>query len=339
VQPLVTIDARDAYSPQLRGWGRYARYLVDALGSGGFEGLELRVLGSGRGGPEVLFEQLKLPVVLRRNGAALVHATNCFLPLVRPCPGVVTVQDLAFEAWPNDFVARTRIKYRVLARLAAWWAERIICPSAFTRADMCARWGVDAAKVRVIPLAAALPICAENPPEGPYLLAVGDLRRKKNLEQLVGAFVSLRRREGIPHRLVLAGVDSGLGPALREQAAGEPLALTGYIGDAQLDALIRGADVLVHPSLYEGFGLVVLEAMARGTPVLAARATALPEAGGDAAAYFEPEDPDGLTRTLGALLADPGARAELSRKGLARASEFSWQRTARETVGVYRELV
>jgi glycosyltransferase involved in cell wall biosynthesis len=252
---------------------------------------------------------------------------------------VVTIHDLAFEVWPSDFAPRTRLKYRVLARLAARSAERLICPSAHTRDDLIARWGTDGAKVRVIPLAPALASGHAEPPPGPYVLAVGDLRAKKNLEALVRAWLELRHDGVVPHRLVLAGVDSGSGPGLRLLAAGEPLELTGYIDDARLDALIRGADLLVHPSLYEGFGLVVLEAMARGTAVLAARATSLPEAGGDAAAYFDPGDPDDLRGRLAALLASPDARAELAGKGLARAAEFSWARTARETLAVYRELL
>ena len=115
--------------------------------------------------------------------------------------------------------------------------------------------------------------------------------------------------------------------------------LTGYLDDAQMDALLRGAELLVHPSLYEGFGLVVVEAMLRGTPVLAARAGALPETGGEAAAYFDPGEPDALRDQLARLLADEPARAELSSRGRARAAEFSWERTARETVAVYRKLL
>jgi glycosyltransferase involved in cell wall biosynthesis len=336
---MVAIDARDGFGPELRGWGRYARCLVDALRASPPDGFSLRVLESGGGGPEVLFEEVKLPVLLRRSRASLVHTTNCFLPLIRPCPGLVTVHDLAFEVWPRDFAPVTLVKYRVLARLAARSAQRVICPSVYTADDVCSRWGVARDRVRVIPEAPALPRGDLEPPAGPYLLAVGDLRAKKNLEALVRAFVSLRRSDGIPHRLVLCGVDTGAGAALSALSAGEPVELTGYVDDARLDALIRGAELLVHPSLYEGFGLVVLEAMARGTPVLAARATALPETGGEAAAYFDPDEAGGLERVLREVLGDAALRERLARDGFARAGEFSWGRTARETAAVYRELL
>lgn len=339
---LITIDARDADGPQLRGWGRYERCLLEALRRIDPPDLELDAITEPGWGPEVLFEQLGLPVRLRRQGAALVHATNCFLPLVRSCPGVVTIQDLAFEAWPSDFLARTRWKYRLIARAAARSAQRIICPSDFTRNDLAARYGVDPAKVRMIPLAPALPVTDRPAPAGPYVIAVGDLRQKKNLRSLVGAFADLHRRGQIPHRLVLAGVDSGEGPELRALAGAAPVQLTGYVSDPELDALIRGADVLVHPSLYEGFGLVVLEAMARGVPVLAARATALPQTGAEAALYFDPGQDGGsgaLAEALGPLLADPEARTERALAGRAWAAGFSWERTARATLAVYRELV
>ncbi len=338
---LITIDARDAAGPQLRGWGRYARCLLAALERIAAPGLELDALTSPGRGPEVLFEQISLPLHLRRRRSAVVHATNCFLPLLRSCPGVVTIQDLAFEAWPSDFVPRTRWKYRGFTRAAAHSAQRIICPSEFTRDDLGTRYGVDPARVRVIPLAPALPLTDGPPPPGPYIVAVGDLRQKKNLRALVGAFAGLHRSEQIPHRLVLVGVDSGEGTSLRAIAGSAPVKLTGYVSDAELDALIRGAEVLVHPSLYEGFGLVVLEAMARGVPVVAARATALPQTGGEAALYFDPSQDGGaaaLQDVLQPLLADPEARASRARAGLAWVSGFSWEATARATIEVYREL-
>jgi glycosyltransferase involved in cell wall biosynthesis len=339
--PLIAIDARDAFAPELRGWGRYELELVRALRAGGGEGLDLLVLERGGRGPEVLFEQVKLPWTLLRARAAVIHALNCWLPLVRPCAGVVTIQDLAFEDWPEDFDPITGRKYRAIVPLAARSAQRIICPSDFTRDDVCLRYGVTEGKVRVIPLAPALAPGELEPPPGPYLLGIGDLRAKKNFGALVRAFVALRRERGIAHRLVLAGVDSGEGAELRRLAGSEPVELTGYVSDERLDALLRGAELLVHPSLYEGFGLVLLEAMARGTPVIAARATALPETGGDAAAYFDARGDGGaehLREVLGTLLADPGERAAMAERGRERAALFSWERTARETAAVYHEL-
>jgi glycosyltransferase involved in cell wall biosynthesis len=332
VTVLVAIDARDATGPQLRGWGRYAQCLLRALPG---QGVAFEAITNGWRGPEVAFEQLGLPMRLWRQRPGVMHSTNCFLPLMRPCPGVVTIHDLAFETWPADFAPRTRVKYRYFARRAAHSAERVICPSQFTADDVCARYGVAAEKVVVIPEAPALPVGDEPAPGGPYVLAVGDLRQKKNLAALVDAFVSLRPE----HRLVLAGLDSGEGPHLRALARDARVELTGYVSDGELDALIRGADLLVHPSLYEGFGLVVLEAMVRGTPVLAARATALPQTGGDAAAYFDPQEPGSLRHELEALMRDAERRDQLARRGCEWAANFSWERVAGATAAVYRELL
>jgi glycosyltransferase involved in cell wall biosynthesis len=347
--PQAVIDARDGYAPQLRGWGRYARCLSEALmrlSANDLGGLDLTVIADGGWGPEVLFEQLKLPLLLRRRRAALVHSLDCFLPLARPCPGVVTIHDLAFEEPASDMARRTRLKYRTLARRAARSAERLICPSHFTREDICSRYGVDPARVRVIPEAPALPgpgnpDPSQPPPqrEAPYILAVGDLRPKKNLPVLVSAHATLWREGLREHRLVLAGLDAGEAGRLHDLAGGAPLQLTGYVSDERLDMLIRGADLVVHPSLYEGFGLVLLEAMTRGTPVLAARAGSLPETGGEAAAYFEPDDPDSLARELRRLLTDPGERARRAEAGQAWAARFSWAEAARHTAAVYRELL
>ena len=333
--PTVAFDARDAFAPQLRGWGRYARELLGALQAGG--GVDLEVLRAGGRGPELWWEQVTLPRTLRRGGADLVHAPNCFLPLRRPCPGVVSVLDLAFEAYPDDFAPRTRWKYRTITPRAVRSAERVIAISSFTRDDLVARYGVDAAKVRVVPLAPALPEAlgvgrqALGAAPEPYLLCVGDLRAKKNLRRLVEAYSSLRA-EGLPHRLVLAGADAGEGHAL----AAPGVELLGYVDDQRLDALLRGADALVHPSLYEGFGLVLLEAMARDTPVVAANATALPETAGGAAELCDPHDPTHIARAIQAVLQDPTSYIE---RGRARAKEFSWERTARETKAVYEELL
>jgi glycosyltransferase involved in cell wall biosynthesis len=213
----------------------------------------------------------------------------------------------------------------------------VICVSAYTAADVVRRYGVDEAKIRVIPNAPSLPIGDAPVREdgAPYLLAIGDLRPKKNLRRLVEAHARLRA-EGLEHRLVLAGADSGEGAALRDAPG---VQLTGYLGDAELDALLRGADALVHPSLYEGFGLVLVEAMARGVPVLAARATALPETGGDAAEYFDPLDAADLAAAIRRVVDDARRREDLVRRGRERAAALSWAQTGALTAAVYEELL
>ncbi len=313
----VAMDTRDASGPQPRGWGRYARELAAALRQ--LTDVELRELeGGGWRGPEALWEQIGVPFGAR--GADVLHAPNVFLPLRRPCPGVVTIHDLAFEVFPEDFAPRTRAKFRWLAPRAARSAERVICVSAFTRDDVCARYGIDPAKVRVVHNAPSLTIGTAPVPSGePYLLGVGDLRAKKNWQRLAQAW----RAAHTGHRLVIAGVDSGEGPELR--ALG--VELTGYVDDARLDALMRGAAALVHPSLYEGYGLVVAEALARGVPVAAAQNTALPEAGGDAAVYFDPLDVDAIGAAIGEVLARDPVVPRIR----------TWEQVARETAAVYAE--
>ena len=271
-----------------------------------------------------------MPRILRRERAALVHSPNCFLPLTRPCPGVVTIHDLAWEEHPDDFARTTGWKYRTFVPRVVRSADRVICVSEFTREDVVRRYGVDEEKIRVIGEAPSLAQGDADPPPGPYILAVGDLRRKKNFARLVEAFTRLRG-EGLEHRLVIAGRDAGEGERLG--AAG--VELPGYVPEEQLDALMRGADLLVHPSLYEGFGLVIVEAMARGTPVAAARATALPETGGDAALYFDPFDVRDMADTIRRALADDG----LAERGRARAAGLSWDDAAARTADVYRELM
>lgn len=328
----IAIDYRDAAAERPGGWGRYARELVGALRAGGE--VEVTALTGGRRGPEVAWEQAGLPLAAARRRADVIHAPNCFLPLRRGGrPGVVTVHDLAFEAFPADFAPRTRAKYRWLTPRAARSAERVIAVSAFTRDDLCARYGVDPDRVRVVPNAPALAAGSTPPPPGPYLLGVGDLRAKKNWGRLVAAWRALRAA-GHPHRLIIAGADAGQGAALRAAAGGEPLELPGYVPDDRVDALMRGADALVHPSLYEGFGLVVLEAQARGCPVAVAAGTALPEAGGDAAVTFDPRDTDAVAAAVEDVLQ---RRAELATRGFEHAARFSWARTAAATAAVYRE--
>ena len=316
---LVAFDARDAHRPPLRGWGRYAAELERALPAF----VELEAIREGGMGPEVWFEQVRLPRRLKKSAPDVLHVPNCFLPLRRPCPGVVTVHDLAFEAYPDDFTRATGMKYRALTPRAVRSADRVICVSQFTADDVCARYGIPAGKVRVVPNAPSLPIGdAPLPAAAPYILAIGDLRPKKNLERLVRAW----RSAGTNRRLVVAGLGAAPWPDVDAP---------GFLSDADLDALLRGADLLVHPSLYEGFGLVVAEAMARGVPVACSNATALRELGDGAAELFDPFD---VADIAGALRRALARRDELAMLGLERVAPLSWERTARETAAVYEEV-
>jgi glycosyltransferase involved in cell wall biosynthesis len=320
------VDARDAAHPQLRGWGWYVKALVKALKDQ--PDLEIATVDKGWPGPEALFESIGLP--RRARGSDVLHAPNCFLPLRRPCAGVVTIHDLAFEQYPDDFAPRTRTKYRRWTPRAARSAERVIVPSTFTKDDVVNRYGVDPGKVRVILEAPVIPIGATDPPPGPYILAVGDLRKKKNFTTLARAHARAR----LGHRLIIAGVDAGEAEPIRQAAGGAEIELPGYVSDDQLDALIRGADVVVHPSLYEGFGLILVEAMARGVPIAVANATALPETAGDAAELFDPLDADSLADAIRRALANRDALAAAGRE---RAAGMSWAQAAAATATVYRE--
>lgn len=320
------------------GSGIYVRRLLEALRRLPPSAHELWVLEEGGAGPEMWWEQITLPRALRRRRAALLHAPDSFLPLRRSCPAVLTVHDLAFQAMPEDMPGRTGWKYRTLVPRCARSAQAVICPSQFTAEDVTKRCGVQPERVRVIPEAPALVAGSAPPPPGPYLLSAGDLRPKKNLPRLIEAYRQLRR-EGLEHRLILTGSDQGIGRELEELGDGEPIELTGFVSDERLDALIRGADAVIVPSVYEGFGLIVLEAMARGRPAVLARAGALPETGGDAAVLFDPRDVGDLAAAIRRVVDDREEWRRLAKAGSEHAAQFSWEKTARATVTVYEELL
>jgi glycosyltransferase involved in cell wall biosynthesis len=333
-------DARDALHADLRGWGRYAADLLAALQRR--DDVDVRPHAGGGRLPEIAWEQLGWPARLLDDRPDLLHAPNCFLPLLRPCPGVVTVHDLAFETHPDDFSPRTGWKYRTFTRRAMGSAEAVICVSQATADDVLERYAADPARIHVVPNGPSLPRFAGSAASGgadpPYLLAIGDLRAKKNLERLADAW----RLSGVPHRLVVVGaggaardpatVEGRLAAGLRARG----VELPGYLPDAELDRLLSGADLLVHPSLFEGFGLVVLEAMARGVPVACSDVPSLRETAGGAAELFDPRDVEDIARGITDALARRGV---LGPKGLARAAGFSWDRAAAETVAVYRSVL
>jgi len=290
-----------------------------------------------------------LPEELRRHD--VVHAPN---PVAIPPPGpgqklVVTVHDLAFRPYPRLFPPRWLALYRLGTRRAARRAGAILTPSVSTARDLVRHEKADRERVHVVPLAASLPQGRTDPEQTlrrlkvrePYVLFVGTLEPRKNLLRLVRAYRHAVAHGGFPHQLVLAGP---LGwqpdPLLREIRLAGPgeIVMTGTAGAADLDALYRGASLFVYPSLYEGFGLPILEAMARGVPTITSTVSSMPEVAGEAAMQVDPRSIEGIASAIELLLSDMNEAERLARAGLARSETFTWERTAERTLEIYRSL-
>lgn len=291
--------------------------------------------GLGLGGlPRFFWTQAALPWRLRRLGAAKLLSPNHELLLLCPCPQVVVMHDLLPLLYPDEYPRQRRFYRHILPRALAR-AETIIAVSQNTKNDLVSRYGLDPQRIRVIHsgVDARFRPGAGAPPARPYILSVGSRYPHKNLPRLLEAFASLASR-GLPHELVLAGSEEGgrageLERRARELGCAERVRFAGVVAPEDLPALYARADLFVLPSLYEGFGLPALEAMASGCPVAAARVASLPEVCGDAAEYFDPADAGALSSCLAGLLGDPARRASLRDAGLARARSFTWEKTAR----------
>jgi glycosyltransferase involved in cell wall biosynthesis len=276
--------------------------------------------------------------------AAVIHATNhAAVPPAGPGQAlVVTIHDLAFDRFPEAYPPRWRWLYRAGVRAACRRADAILVPSRATADDLAGRPDADPSKIIVTPLAAALPERSEDPAPvldelgvaRPFVLFAGTSEPRKNVGRLVSAF--RRIVPDIPHSLVLAGAPGWR--AAEPEGPGDRVIRTGSISAEQLDALYRGADAFVLPSLYEGFGIPILEAMQRGVPVVTSTTPALAEVADDAALVVDPTDEAAIADGLRHILTDRALADDLRRKGRDRAATFSWDRTAALTAEVYRSV-
>ena len=280
---------------------------------------------------------LDLPLALRRTQAALLHG-NYFLPPAWRGPAVVTVHDISF-ARRTDYMPRTDLMaFRTLVPRAMRRAERVLTVTEWARHDILDRYDLDEERVVVTPNGIDEDLLPDGPvpKRPPYLLFVGGLQRRKDPVTAVRALAQLRE----PLQLVIAGRDRGEAAAvhatIEELGVGDRVDLLDYVSRDDLLALYRGAEALVFPSRYEGFGLPVLEAMACGTPVVAAATTSIPEVAGDAAVLVPPGDPAALAEGIEQAL---GNAERLVPAGLRRAALFRWSVTADRTSAVYREIL
>jgi glycosyltransferase involved in cell wall biosynthesis len=332
-----TYAARAPYS----GTGVYIDRVIDALHR--IDGIEIETVANrrrrapGGGGVGSLrnlladrwWTAVELPRIARRVGADVVHHPLPAFARATRVPQVITVHDLAFERLPEQFDRAFRLYAHKSHRAAALAGDAVICVSETTAADARELWGAKADRIVVAPLGPgqAMPNDGDARPRQPaHFLYVGDQEPRKNLAVLLAAYRMYREASERPLDLVLAGSASAQMAGVRLETRPER---------SRLADLYRSAAALVHPSLYEGFGLTVLEAMSAGTPVLAADVPGVREVCGEAARYTNPQDAAGFAAAMAQIAAEPRLREELSERGRRRAAEFSWDGCARAHLDAY----
>jgi glycosyltransferase involved in cell wall biosynthesis len=300
-----------------------------------------------------LREQIELPRILRRYQVDLLHSPHFLLPLIRPCPAVVTIHDVIYLVCRQDLPSHLgRIYYRLMMSASVRLARRVITDSEFSKRDIVRHLGADARKIEVIypgvsrefqPVkdpAARSAVRRKYGIERDYVLYTGIYKPRKNHAGLLRAFERFLARGGDAD-LVIAGP---LNEGERElhRLAGElgfpaRLKLTGFVDDDDLCALYSGARLYACPSLYEGFGFTVLEAMACGIPVVSSAETSLPEVAGDAAWYANPRVPEEFGEALYRVFTDSDLRTALIAKSAENLKRFCWERAAEQTLAVYQQ--
>ena len=301
--------------------------------------------------------KVPLPADWLSGPVDVYHSPDFVLPPLRHARGILTVHDLAFLMRPECADEHLRSYLEEVVPRSVRRADFIIADSENTRNDLVVLLGVNPASVAVVPGGVEERFTRVTDPgmlgrarrklgvgDSPFILAIGVIEPRKNLNRLMDAFEYLKQRDAVPEdlKLVLAGGKGWLFDGIYEHHAASPvrddILLPGFVPDELLPAIYSAADVLAFPSLYEGFGLPVLEAMACGTPVVASRASCLPEVAEGAALLIDPTNVDGLAVSLELALADQTLRAQLADQGLERAGHYTWQGAAERLLDVYRHV-
>jgi glycosyltransferase involved in cell wall biosynthesis len=307
----------------------------------------------------ILWHRAKLPLPADwfSGRVDVYHSPDFVLPPLRHARGILTVHDLAFLMRPECADEHLRAYLEEVVPRSVQRADFIIADSENTRNDLVVLLGVKPASVAVVPGGVEERFSRVTDPEllasarralgvgdDPFVLAIGVIEPRKNLNRLMDAFAELKQRASVPQdlKLVLAGGKGWLFDGIYEHhaasSARDDILLPGYVPDELLPAIYSAAEVLAFPSLYEGFGLPILEAMACGTPVVASRASCLPEVAEGAALLIDPTNVDGLTVSLELALGDTALRAQLIEQGLERAGQYTWRGAAERLLDVYRQV-
>lgn len=295
-----------------------------------------------------------LPRYIRRRGVALFHGTNYDVPLWKGCPTVLTIHDLSLLLHPQTHEARRVGRARRRLPLMARAATMIVTPSRSVRREVCEHLRVSPDKVVAVaeaprsvfhrlPPAETVEVRRRLKIEDEFLLFVGTIEPRKNLKTLVRAFAEVLRRTNTKLQLVVAGKKGWLTDEMLAQVSASNVAehvrFTGYVSEDELRALYSSCRAFVYPSLYEGFGLPPLEAMACGAPVISSDIASVREVTANGALLVSPENVHELAESIIALLGDDERRRQLAADGLSRAAKFTWERTARATLEVYLEAI
>ncbi len=294
-----------------------------------------------------VYEQLRLPGALRRDRIDLLHSLGYVGPLAPPCPQVVSILDLIYRGHQVMMTSRKQKALEFFVKQSARRASQIITISENSKREIAEDVGISPGKITVTYLAGRPAAAPSTPPQrvpalsrygihAPYVLAFSSANPVKNIPRLMEAFADACA--GLPHQLVLLG-HAPSGTDFAAEAAQRNLAgrvvVTGYVPDADIAPLLQGAAVFAFPSLYEGFGLPVLDAQQAGVPVVCSTAASLPEVAGEGAILFDPQSVPEMRDALHACLTDDALRASLITRGQANAARFSWEKTARQTLEVY----
>lgn len=301
----------------------------------------------------VAWEQATLPGLLRAAGAEVFHSPVNVLPARVPCASVVTVHDLAFYRYPAYFRPARRYYQQVFTRASARRATLVVAVSESTRRDLIEFTGVAPERVRVIPPAiaddfrpaadpgAVAAFRARHGLPARYILFLGTLEPRKNIPLLVEAYARLRAEVPDAPRLVIAGAKGWYFQSIFERVRSlgleEAITFAGYVAREEQPMWYAGAELFVYPSVYEGFGLPVVEALACGTPTITSSVSSLPEAAGNVALTVDPSDASALAYSMRSVLSDPLQRAQMSVEGPRWAATFDVARMARAYTAVYEE--
>lgn len=295
-------------------------------------------------------QQWQIPRLLRATAVQVYHSPYYLMPYRLPCPAIVTVYDLIPQLFPAYVSGRARWLFRLATRLALRAAAHVITISEATQRDLAAHYRLSSPST-VLPLAADGRFRPQSVAEmsrvrqvydlpADYVLYVGSNKPHKNLVRLLEAWaLSVEGRPWAPLLLLAGGWDGRYDEplqAIERLGLGQRVRLLGSVADADLAALYSGAHFFLFPSLYEGFGLPVIEAMACGTAVVCAQTASLAEVAGEAALSIDPYDSQAMARQIGYFLDDKTAVAAYGQKGLAQAARFSWRQTAVATLDLYR---